>query len=155
VAHNIELGLKTFGLGLGSEIRYQFYTSQTFTALAGAEADFSFPMMGHLFSRYAPINQELIDFISNSFYFVGGKVQFGFPIDNILLGLYYKGGYLDNAYFLPDMGTSTETSFPGYVSLISFALFFREDPKTHVSLGLETGYALPMGLWYISGSYSF
>ena len=35
IAHKVELGLKTFGLGLGSEIRYQFITSQSFTAQIG------------------------------------------------------------------------------------------------------------------------
>ncbi len=155
VSENLELSVKTFGLGLGLELKHGLILDKTFVLSWGGEGDFSFPMVGYLTSTVIPINKEFINFVSNAFYFVGAKIYSGILYRNYVFALNGKIGYLDNADFLPDMGSSSSTSYPGLVGQISFAFHVRETNTSFVTLGFETGYILPLNLFYASGTFTF
>jgi len=153
-----EISVKIFGLGFGTEFKQELILTKSFVLSASAEGDFSFPMISPLISKFSGgkfISQDFTDFTSNAFYFVGGKLNTGFIFDTFVLAFYLKSGYLDNATFLPDMGTKNiQTSYPGFIFETAMAVFVKER-KSLASISFETGYIFRLNLLYLSGSYAF
>lgn len=158
IGNGKDVSLKIFGLGFGGEFKQEAYTSKSFVLSFSGEGDFSFPMISPLFSKFAKgklISQEFLDFTANAFYYVGANINTGFVFDTFLIAFYFKTGYLDNAGFLPDMGSSNvSTSFPGFIFQTSAALFLK-DRKSSAYLNFEAGYIFRLNLLYISGSYAY
>jgi hypothetical protein len=155
IGNYLEISLKTFGLGLGGEIKRELYRKKIFVISAAAEGNFSFPMMGYLTSKVMPVNENFINFVTNSFYFAGAKLFTGFLWEKIVLSVHLRGGYLDNAGFLPEMGSAGGSNFPGFVYQPGISVFFRENAYAKLALGLEAGIVMPNQLVYIGGSYRF
>ncbi|HCL55961.1 MAG TPA: hypothetical protein DHW82_03010 [Spirochaetia bacterium] len=155
IGNEFELSLKTFGLGMGFEVKKQFIGQKYFKLSASGEGAFSFPMMGGLIAKFLPMNQEFLDFVSTAFYFSGAKVSAGLDFENIALVLNTKGGYLNNARFLPDMGTYKKTSYPGLIAQFSLGIFFKTSKESTTAIGIESGFLIPMNLLYFSANYQF
>lgn len=158
IGNGEEISAKIFGLGFGGEFKQELTQTKDFVLSLSAEGDFSFPMISPLISKASggkTINQDFTDFTSNAFYFVGGKINTGLIFDTFVIAFYMKTGYLDNAGFLPDVGTSNiHTTFPGFIFQPSLALFLK-DRKSLAYLNFEVGYIFRLDLLYLSGSYAF
>lgn len=158
IGNGQDISLKIFGLGFGAEFKQEAYSSKNFVLSFSGEGNFSFPMISPLFSKFAQgklINQEFLDFTSNAFYYTGVNMNTGIIFDTFLIAFYFKGGYLDNAGFLPDMGSSNiSTSFPGFIFQTSTAIFLKER-RSSAYLNFEAGYIFRLNLLYISGSYAY
>lgn len=154
IGNKLELSLKTFGLGLGLEAKHELYRYKRFITSWGAEADFSFPMTGYLSSRFIPMDEDFLNFVTNSFYMLGAKLYTGLMWESFVVTAFAKGGYLDKASFLPDMGSNKESSYPGFVGQAGLS-FFRENSRSILALGFEAGYIFPMSLLYLSGTYRY
>lgn len=157
IGNKMELSLKTFGLGLGAELKKEILKKKDYAFSFSFEGDYSFPMMSYLVKKIVPVDQDFRSFVSKSFYFIGGKIHGGLLFETVILSANLKSGYLDNSGIFPDMGgKKTDTDFPGFVLQGSIGVFFKENRKTPLALGIEVGYIwMPIGLLYFSGSYSF
>jgi len=154
VGNSIEIVIKTFGLGLGPEIKYEFIKYKSFSSIIGYEFDFSFPIMGDIVTKFIPINKDFLNFISKPFYFTGIKIIPGFEKDTWVISGIFKIGYLNNIGFLPDISSSNST-FPGFWYQIGLSFFSREKKTTMLGLGLEIGVLYPKKLVYTSFLYRF
>lgn len=150
-----ELSLKTFGLGLGADLKKAVYEDEDYALSVSGAFGFSFPMSSYLLNKVAPFEDDFRNFVSSSFYLATAKLHGGVFWDRTVFSLFVKGGYLDHSGLFPDMGSDKDSSFPGFVLQSGFTLFFRENRKSNLALGIEMGYIVPLKLLYLSGSYTF
>lgn len=156
VARNLELSFKSFGLGIGAEVKAQAYQSETWSFAYGAEGGFSFPMVSLLVNNLIPLNEDFINLISGSFYYGAGKIQGGWLYDNVGVGVFLKAGYLGNTSLFSDMGTKDKSDYAQRFLLQPILSFFwRETPQSYAFLSLEVGMIIPLYLLYFSIGYGF
>ncbi|HOJ49627.1 MAG TPA: hypothetical protein PKW55_02345 [Spirochaetota bacterium] len=154
IGYNTEIGIKTFGLGLGPEIKYEFFKYKSFVSSIAYELNFSFPIMGDIMTELIPVNKDFLNFISKPFYFSGVKLISGFELDTWIFSILFKIGYLGNIGFLPDISTS-DSSYPGFWYQFSISSLSREKKTTMLGIGLEIGVLYPKKLTYLSFVYKF